>query len=242
MSKTSSQNRHIGFFQFYDDNKGFGFLGTNRVLFDEDNDNNKALIGVYVNSSTVNSKESVNAKIYPPFSEDDWLTFETKKTHKSYKAIHLQPAITCEGLLIAIKHYWVCPVIEGYDKKCKNFYKKNVIFEILKRFLYTDNDSKVRFIEILCSCLVDISDKEKFISVFLEENIYPLLKDSVFNFSIESGFDNLTYFNLIIDKIVENLIEESKWSDISEFWVKGFVHENYYPILCKKIMMNIEKM
>lgn len=236
MKKTHQSFRHIGFFQFYDSTKGFGFLATNRVLFDEVDDGNDEVIGIYVDSKQVSSKEMLDAAMYPPFSEDDWVTFETSKTPRNFRAIHLHPANTSEALAIALKYYSENPVIEGYDKKHKKHYNKHVLFKLLKSFLKRNDNNYEEFAEILSTCLSDISDKDKFLSDLLSDKIYPLVKTSFLNFSDGFNFSSLLHSDIIINKVIEKLISQNDWEYLSELWCKGFIQKEQYPIVCKWII------
>ena len=217
----SAPHRHIGFFEFYDVDRRFGFIGTNGVLFEERATDVNTLIGVYVNAREVFKKELKSQNMWPPFSDDDWVTFEVKNTHKSLEAINLHDAKSSEGLEIALKYYWQHHYIIGSDPRNKNHYNKNIIIELLKSFLKKEENANAKLVTILCTCLEDISDKDSFLETILSGAIFNLISECFL--SLPEDFDQsiLPNFDLVRDRLLETFVSAGNWQALATLWHKG---------------------
>lgn len=223
-NSNSKLKRKLGFVKFYDSNKGFGFIISNRHLIQTDS---FVIDSVYVGQSNLIGCYSLK--------DGQWVSFDKKKGKRGIYADNVKVVeYTTEDVRLSLKYIGIESNILGYDAK-SDYYDVNIFCHIASKFEKAYGAEKL-FDEISAFFygIDDLKKRYKEISLFLSE---PKVRTFLLNLSVPCLND--INKNIIYEALETEVSSEpsaiKKWSIFDKWWMLVDFTEEFCDTLANEL-------
>lgn len=232
-----NKKRKLGIVKWYDSNKGFGYVVTNRLKAYGD----YSLVEIRIDASDVLANSYLG--------EGDWISFYTEMIFNEelkrnlYKAKDVQPlSYSKSDIMQSFNYIGKTAKIYGWDLKKEHYYDEHIIQHIQKGALdcFGNNDL---FIECFCNYFdaYPRSKQAKAVDQLLnDEIVYRLLQDVIFDKIGKKAAEllsNSTTIILLKNKLYSTIFSPNNWEHFDWQLLLKYIQcdidslENYFPII-----------
>lgn len=199
--------RYLGFIEFYDWQKQFGFIGTNQKGLPHADGEAAALQGIFFHYSSWDD-DGLPA-------DSMWVTFTQREDARGAKAKDVRRfGKSAADIQLLLEYSEAYATIDGWDPKHTIHYVKHIFSDIIV-YLFTKKATNDTLKNFLCVLFAQIKNKEWFLTQILENNeCAAIVKRLILNEAEEGISDTQRMFR---DAIIGNDIKSGKisWQELS---------------------------